>query len=903
VGEDSIEGAFAFLEDEIKLLIGDDFEIEACLEFVFSTPSNRMQRFEILKEVVKGAKKLQFRLHAIVLNLYKNEEIITEIAEQSKNPLLEQDLSDELDRFMQTAYPFEPKFSKHLQHWMSEREMERWLSILERCAQLDPSSYPSLENMGHLFGSSENYHLIEERLNELELKEQQQRSSIHEMHQYLANHGLDTSGIQNLGFVESFDAIAKFQEFLDEKERLKISVLTPLKDFDPEVFNSFLEKLSHCTSPNDIHELHRLRAQIQDVLFTLEEKLQQANNLKSTLQHQGIQFDSSSALQPKDLRGWEEEMGVQKHEYDVHIQLLEQWKNIIKIFPDHERFSTQFIGNIRKNSEFKEHIEMLELRRKQTEIDGFRMIESFERQGIEMGEWKSKFIENSIEAISEFEGYQETLKYACSLMNAMLELDVTHDGLSQRDEMVHRLKYEYLEQNFLHEVEQFIAWKEKRNNRHRALLDEEAKRFDVELRRKLSSMSLADYERALAQLQGKSKTKQSTHSPSKRIVSYVHQTMKKMERQGWDISQFPSLSDENSVEIATLLYGCQKQIDSFNQLRNRLLRLPWNRDVALAIVISQRLKDPLELKGLSDEIPSFIHHLSKRNVEDEHFTLHLWAPKEILPTLLPLETQQKTLIPMDSSTLDDAHEAMLEAMEPPQQSEQGEQTEIQNENDSPPHSIDEFDESEVVITSNPLEEKSNVVEQQENIEEILVVETVDELISVVELDTTQLSMVIGQFCGAIGLKKSEDAIREGVDGLEYAKRNLAKQVGLVPRDIRIDRMLRIVLRCFPVEEDTEKSMGKKTQIIQSFIQTLDGYQRWMRNRLEHRHSSASGVFLQDARTLGVALQRIPGPGVKVPLDADTTKLPNDIDKLEIIATALRQSMTLSTAGGMAVVSA
>ncbi|MDA0715243.1 MAG: hypothetical protein O3A74_01600 [archaeon] len=903
MGEDSKEGAFAFLEDEIKLIVGDEFDYEACKEFVFSTPSNRIHRFDILKNVLGRAKTLQFRLHCIVLHFYSNEEIITEIAEQSRNPLLEQELSNELDRFMQTSYRFEPKFSKHLHHWMDERGMERWILISERCSQLDPSSYPSLENIGHLFNSSENYHLIEERLKELELQEEKQRSSINDMCRYLANQGLDITKIQGLGLVESFDAIAKFQEFLDEKERVKISILTPVKDFDLATYNSFLEDLSRCNSPNDVQLLTRLRVQIQDVLFGLEEKLQQANDLKFTLQRQGIEFESSSPLKPKDLRRWEEEMSVQIDEYNLHIYLIEQWQNIIKIFPDHERFSSQFIGDIGKNSEFKEHLEMLDLRRKQTEIDGLQMIESFERYGIEMGEWKAKFIDNSIEALSEFKQYQEMLQYACSLIDTLLEIDVSYDGLTQRDEMLHRLKYDFIHPELLTEVEDFIAWKEKRNKRHRALLDEDAKGLEIDVRTKMASMALADYERAIAQHQAKRKHLLSKHSQSKRMVLYVEQTIKKLGSQGWDTSQFPSLSDENSVEIATMLYGCQKHLDSFNQLRKRLLRLPWNRDVALAIDISQRLRNPLELKSLNDEIPMLIQHLSKKQVEDEHFTLHLWAPKALLPMLMPLDSPQKTLIPIDSTTLDDAHEAMLEAMEPFIESEDFEALALVEDEHSTQTSIDDVDVVRVESALIPPKDQPMIEEKTEPIEEVKVAISVKELSPQKEKHTDELSQMIGYFCGALGLKKSQDAIREGVGGLDYARRNLAKQVGLVPRDLRVDRMLRIALRCFPTEGDSAESIERKAKIINSLTQSLDGYQRWMRNRLEHRHSSASGVFLQDARTLGVALQRIPGPGIKVPLDADMTKLPNDIEKLEEMATSLRQSMKLPSAGGMAVVSA
>ena len=77
-------------------------------------------------------------------------------------------------------------------------------------------------------------------------------------------------------------------------------------------------------------------------------------------------------------------------------------------------------------------------------------------------------------------------------------------------------------------------------------------------------------------------------------------------------------------------------------------------------------------------------------------------------------------------------------------------------------------------------------------------------------------------------------------------------------------------------------------------------QRWMRARLEHRHSGSSDHFLEDARQLGVALKRIPGPGYPVPLVADDYDLPNanDIKALESEVRRLIRHLNLPTAGGI-----
>ena len=63
---------------------------------------------------------------------------------------------------------------------------------------------------------------------------------------------------------------------------------------------------------------------------------------------------------------------------------------------------------------------------------------------------------------------------------------------------------------------------------------------------------------------------------------------------------------------------------------------------------------------------------------------------------------------------------------------------------------------------------------------------------------------------------------------------------------------------------------------------------------------ASGDFFEDATRLGIALNRVPGPGVRVPLKADVLPLPetSNLNELKQQTEHLVQSMNLPTAGGI-----
>ena len=76
--------------------------------------------------------------------------------------------------------------------------------------------------------------------------------------------------------------------------------------------------------------------------------------------------------------------------------------------------------------------------------------------------------------------------------------------------------------------------------------------------------------------------------------------------------------------------------------------------------------------------------------------------------------------------------------------------------------------------------------------------------------------------------------------------------------------------------------------------------KWTRTRLESRHSGSVGELLKDAVTLVEALDRIPGPGIALPLDSDDYALPppEDLDGLSAEVNTLKRRVLLSNSGGV-----
>jgi len=133
--------------------------------------------------------------------------------------------------------------------------------------------------------------------------------------------------------------------------------------------------------------------------------------------------------------------------------------------------------------------------------------------------------------------------------------------------------------------------------------------------------------------------------------------------------------------------------------------------------------------------------------------------------------------------------------------------------------------------------------------------------------------------------------------LKNIRRGLAKHVGIQPRDTRVDRMLRLALRLLP---QNDKNDLLKSKMLANIGDNIKNIQKWMRTRLEHRHSGSSDNFLDDALRLGKALQRIPGPGFPLPIEADNHELPDqdDVIGLEREVSNIISHLNISTAGGI-----
>lgn len=337
------------------------------------------------------------------------------------------------------------------------------------------------------------------------------------------------------------------------------------------------------------------------------------------------------------------------------------------------------------------------------------------------------------------------------------------------------------------------------------------------------------------------------------------------------------LLDETPMEVAIRISGIRDSIAGHERLRRRISALDWTRGPELSVAIDIDLARPDRLATLEDSIPILAAELASGEVQDEHFVYHPWKPSV---------KRHPVLVPAPQTSVDDAMEAILEEME--------------NSEVAP------LEEKEIVVAeiAEPIAEVIEEIEPQleESLLEITPVEAIDEIVSkpvkkAVEEVAESLGALV-KLLRSLGL--DEEAISlddDGVKALGEIRRTLASNVGKEPRDMRIDRLLRLTLRLIPTGDEYD---SRRLSMIAELSELAEKLSSWTRMRLEARHKGGEGRLLEDSMLLGQALNRIPGPGTPIPLVADELSLPDsdDIQGLGEAVTRLSRRVGLPASGGI-----
>ena len=799
------------------------------------------------------------------------------------NPFNTEDVEHEFVQWSATNLPWESACFRYHALWVSDHQKEnQYWDLLEKFASFDESSWPAIQLLTPFLAEPETYEEILHEVSKIEESEARQRQMLDEALSTLLKQGFNIEKPKG-NLIEQLSKIEHYQGISDRKEYVLLEIKNSIQPFDT-ILSEKLEKRAGDLEIEDTESMEKIEKNIQTITHHLKERLAEMNGILANWNNLGFTYHSTTRIEPSELLEWEHMLPEIEQSFNIHSTAMERWEMISKSWELENNEIQNIAGKLEHTETFLEKIEELEQEWTTLELQTASIIEHWEQYGFDLDIWRYKATEEPRSALAELTLYIPYLEKASKLMDSLFNLDTSLGGEEDIEQRTVLLQTADLDAEILSEMEDYIEKRTLRNTRHRRMLEREWRNSMREGKTTMEPdfSDLHSFEEAIASIERQGQNHQIEHSSS-RIISNARHELQSLESQGWNIGELAALADSDPKRFIQQFSSSRSVISNISKIQRRLSALDWRRDVTKGLEISEMVRNPIYLKGIETQIPALIRHLSIRPIEDDDFSYPLWAPTQ-RPVLLPQKGNQvpikKPVKIQPQTTLEDAQEAILEAME----------EEVEPEIPEPSVELIETKKEVIPQPSNPIaveQPQEKPVQQRSKKQEQDVETTVNpRLLNAFQTILDRLSLSDGMTFNA-----------QGTLDTKHLRRTLAEHVGIEPRDVRVDRMLRLLLRLLPLEDD---SNDQRAVLIDRIGQVLPKYQQWIRMRLEARHSGATGNFLEDSIQLGNALHRTPGPGVKVPLAADTLPLPSPSNLGDLTKSVQRlvETLDLNAAGGI-----
>ena len=756
-------------------------------------------------------------------------------------------------------HPWEPFAHRARTKWSERGKEGKLLQLISRLNRLDSSSISATQPLLVMFDDPNSEETLSQLIAEIELSESNRRKVIEEMVALLETDGIYAADALEMSIADALEHLTELQFDADSRRTIRLRIEHDVRPFDVELAESLLES-----------EDDNLSEQVDSIMKNFRDRLDSLNNSIEGWRNKGVTMPHPDRIRPEELLEWESNIHEVEEAVEIHLRALERWKDFEILWPD-KTAGVEIVGRLEHTEEFVDFVDSLDQEWRELELEGMALIGGWEDQGFAMDMWRIRLADEPRSALAWLKAEEGRYHRAAELNNNLLSMDTS---LGYEEEVLRRiaiLREFDLDDALLEEMELWIDSKVRRTARHRSMLELEWSdivRSGGALDVATSSLSLAEFENLIA----------SSRLSSRLLAVPVDRLGEKLKNEidSWSILGFSTdflyeLLDENPMEVAIRISGIRDSVAGHEKLRNRIAALDWTRGPEISVAIDIDLARPDRLASLEDSIPLLAAELASSEIQDEHFVYHPWKPSM---------KRHPVLVPAPQTTVDDAMEAILEEME---------------------------NSETVIIEEEIVEALPEIVEEppaqsKETHLEITPVETIEEIVSTpIVKDVGELSEDLGalvELLRSLGL--DEEAARLDDDGeivIGDIRRTLASNVGKEPRDMRIDRLLRLTLRLIPTGDEYD---SRRLSMISELSELAGKLSTWTRMRLEARHKGGEGRLLEDSVLLGQALNRIPGPGTPDPLDADDLPLPSsdDIRGLGEAVTKLSRRVGLPASGGV-----
>lgn len=831
--------------------------------------------------------------------------------EELRDPMNAERVLEEYRQWAREWRPWELELHRGEGLWRVAGYEEEFASILSRFDFLDASSLPSAKIISPILHDPDNYDEIIDSLSTIEQDEKRQRDAVSNAAKLLSEAGFDVEGVEKMPIIDALDWISQLHQLHDLHEDLRLLILEQIAIFDPSLSDHHEKRRVALIEGASAQDLRNFRIQMDAIADNLHQRLARLNDLLNEWRGKGIEFPHGDSIRPEELLEWETNLPEIEETLQLHLTALERWNQITSLWTDVEHSGSQYAGKLEKTEQFIDYVDLLDQQWKQHEIEAMMFIENYEHSGLIMSDWSDEIVRDPRSAVRMLKKKKHLFDQRVDCIEKLSNIDTSFEGQSIVEKRINLLKEIDVDLEILENTSELVENLARRGARHRRMLERDWRSLvadgKADINTNTASFSLLDFENEIAHVQKYGVGSSVPKIGGSFVAGNIHDRLKTRTRQeltllqasGWEVNNLLQQVEQEPVIVAQKVNSAREAMKGFSSLKRRIARLPWYRDLTLAMEVEQQLKDPTQLNSLAESIPELSKHLANRPSEDESFTLNVWTPSPTRQTLVPVpEHSQKyqTMIPKDA--MEDAYEAILEAVEVQDDENEESSDEGDEGNDEHLEAVVPAQDETPVDSENTRIEEQNDAAPNTSIPLAEISKKGD--VGQDNLNTNSVEVLdnLVHFLRAIQMDKlADDASKNGMEALKNIRRGLAKHVGIQPRDTRVDRMLRLSLRLLP---QNDKNDLLKSKMLANIGDNIKNIQKWMRTRLEHRHSGSSDNFLDDALRLGKALQRIPGPGFPLPIDADIRELPDpdDVIGLEREVTNIISHLNMSTAGGI-----
>ncbi|MGY8702222.1 MAG: hypothetical protein ACKVHH_05885 [Candidatus Poseidoniales archaeon] len=851
------------------------------------------------------------------------------------DPLNVELVQEEFAKFNLNKRPWAIDAKASVRNWQNTGKIEELESIVSRLDLLDPVFIAKGSLLGELFDNSNLLHELDDAVQRLEESQVLRWNNLESMVASLYEKGVNAELVLTKNLGEAYELVGQLEQVAEKMDVVRKDVSASIEPFSRALAEEILSRINGLNLDSE-EEIRDMMLEVEATARDLDLRHLKVGKRLRALTTSGFILPPEISSQRQDMLYLESLIDSLEKRSAQHDELIAKATNIAELWPPLNESILEIGGDLSKTIELEQFIAAAEQELKTIKVQAEEQISSWSELGFDMSAWRTTMENSPVESMVEWQANLHSLRSSLGLVRGLEDLDTSLSGIEKVRSHVSNLQMAIQDPELIALAQSYIEKKGIRNERHKRMLIREIKQLRLGgyeiVSNDIDSLNLKELEEEVHYSTsniGLSSATSTARIP-KMPISAITNEINGWSNSGWNVSSLLQLLHSDPLQVGALMDSIREEMGDFVNLMRRLERLPYGSAPNAKKELEENLKHPERLANLKLNL-SELAAVVAIEAKGETKRASLWRPEGVMPEEeiivedledMDLEVLQAAIQDMEyidqsyegfddfieekiietpliepevvksDMSIESANEALFEeeeddsiplpVLEPIYEVEEDTAplpalepiNEVEEEMDEAP-----LIEPEVVKPDMGIDDTNEALFEEEEGSTPLVLEPinkVEEKSNGSGVDIVALQSIIppiNLLFTNLGLDLIPEKIKvEGLDDIRFA---LAANVGMIPRDTRVDRLLRLALRLIP--RGTEKDLKSRAGLIQLLAGSARDLDKWTDLRLRARGSAGKGKLLIDSRRLGKMLNRIPGPGTSIPLEKDTANLSSSND--------------------------